>query len=302
MPRKLYKYRAFNVFCLRLLTHGEISYSDPRTFNDPLDCDPTIEVDIDRSALEHLCYAFLRSTKTEADAKAEIDNYRYLSTEYGDFKADPSVEDYLKRLLAAQIKRDLDQELGVSGVLSLSARWDSVLMWSHYADNHRGVCIEFDLTEGSYPNLRPVSYRAPRRIKASDLFGWKRRGSAEAEKRVRDTYYFAKAGAWKYEKEWRDIAPTSGPQSSNLRVTALHFGLQCDTSVMHAVVKLLDGNHDVELYDIYPRDDSFRLKRTPVDREEFESRGMRQPAWLEFKDLFLADKPSDPVEAGDPSG
>jgi len=44
IPPKLYKYRRFDVFCLRLLTQAEVSYSDPRTFNDPLDCDPTIEV------------------------------------------------------------------------------------------------------------------------------------------------------------------------------------------------------------------------------------------------------------------
>jgi len=99
VPRKLYKCRTFNVFCLRLLTHAEVRYSDLRSFNDLLDCDPTFEVDIDRSALEHLCYAFLRRTQSEDKAKAEINNYRYLSSEYGDFKTGPEVEDYLKRML-----------------------------------------------------------------------------------------------------------------------------------------------------------------------------------------------------------
>src|SRR3954463_5386229 len=98
LPKKLYKYRPFNVFYLRLLTHGEISYSDPRLFNDPLDCDPTIEVDISRSALEHLCYAFLRKVKGDEEAKADINNFRYLSSEHGDYETDPSVEDYLKRM------------------------------------------------------------------------------------------------------------------------------------------------------------------------------------------------------------
>ena len=72
LPRKLYNYRRFDVFCLRALAHAEVSYFDPRTFNDPLDCDPTIEVDIDREALEHLCYVFLRRTQFEDRAKDEI--------------------------------------------------------------------------------------------------------------------------------------------------------------------------------------------------------------------------------------
>src|SRR5438270_10833196 len=30
-----------------------------------------------------------------------------------------------------------------AAVLSLTERRDGVLMWSHYADHHRGICIEF---------------------------------------------------------------------------------------------------------------------------------------------------------------
>jgi hypothetical protein len=29
------------------------------------------------------------------------------------------------------------------GILSLSARWDSILMWSHYSDYHQGYCVGF---------------------------------------------------------------------------------------------------------------------------------------------------------------
>lgn len=290
VPKKLYKYRPFSVFCLRLLTHGEVSYSDPRSFNDPLDCDPTLEVDIGRSAMEHLCYAFFRRTQTEDEATAKINNLRYVSSEYGDFRTNPEAEDYLKRLLAREIKDELDQELGARGVLSLSEHWDSALMWSHYADNHRGVCIEFDTTELPHPHLLPVNYRAARRIKASELLQWKRRGSAEAERRVREAYYFAKAGPWRYEKEWRDIDDTSGVKHSNFSVTAIHFGLQCDPSVVQTVVKLLDRDRDVALYDIYPLDDSFRLKRRPVERDDIETRGLHQPVALHFKDIFLTEE------------
>jgi len=29
------------------------------------------------------------------------------------------------------------------GILSLSARWNSILMWSHYGDFHKGYCVGF---------------------------------------------------------------------------------------------------------------------------------------------------------------
>lgn len=302
LPRKLYKYRSFDVFCLRLLTHAEVSYCNPRTFNDPLDCDPAIEVDIDRSALEHLCYAFLRRTQTESHAKAAINNYRCLSSKYGDFKTEPRVEDHLNRMLAQRVKEELDYELGLRGVLSLSERWNSVLMWSHYADNHRGMCIEFDTTELPHPNLKAVEYRASRRVRASDLFEWKRRHSADAEQRVRNTYFFAKAGPWRYEREWREVEEESGVKESGLRVTAIHFGLRCDAAVIQSVVKLLDGDHDVLLYDVYPLEDSFRLKRRLVDRDEIASCGIRTPAAIDFEDVFLVDEMDSPDELGEPSG
>ena len=62
IPRKLYKYRAFNVFSLRSLTEAELHYADPTQFNDPLDCDPTIEVDISRTQLERLYYYILKKS------------------------------------------------------------------------------------------------------------------------------------------------------------------------------------------------------------------------------------------------
>jgi len=269
IPPKLYKYRRFDVFCLRLLTQAEVSYSDPRTFKD--------------------------------QAKNEINNYRYLSTEYGDFRTEPDVEGYLKRMVADRIKAELAQELGSRGVLSLSECWDSVLMWSHYADNHRGICIEFDTTELPHPNLKAVDYRAPRRVRASDLFEWKLRHSVDAERRVRDTYFFAKAGPWRYEREWREVEEKSGIREAGFRVTGIHFGLQCDAAVIQSVVKLLADDSDVALYSIYPLDDSFRIKRRPVDRDEIGSYGLRAPATIEFKDVFVDDDIVSPNEAAGPS-
>jgi hypothetical protein len=48
------------------------------------------------------------------------------------------------------------------GVLSLSTKWDSVLMWSHYAVNHQGFCIGYDFEKLKCYNrgtAGPVSYR-----------------------------------------------------------------------------------------------------------------------------------------------
>ncbi len=36
------------------------------------------------------------------------------------------------------------------GVICFSSNYDNILMWSHYANNHKGICIEFDLNDSFF--------------------------------------------------------------------------------------------------------------------------------------------------------
>jgi hypothetical protein len=282
LPQKLYKYCAFGTQSLRLLSSAEAYYADPRRFNDPLDCRPSVQLDVDQGELERLCYKLLRQTKEREAAIATINELRYLPT--GDLDGDngSSREDYLKRLFGRAIERLLAAELGEKGVLSLSAIWNSPLMWSYYGDQHRGICIEYDTSDLAHSDIAPVNYEASRSIKASDLIKWKLDGSAEAERRAVAAHFFVKAPERQYEKEWRGIAATSGVRPSKLRITGVHFGFRCDYSVRTAVVKLYSGHQDIDLYQIYP-DDSFHLLRREVDCGELEVCGVREPALPSFR-------------------
>lgn len=84
LPGRQYKYRAFNVNTLRLLSEAEVYYANPVSFNDPLDCSPTIQIDTDRASLEKLCYKMLVAAYGKELALREMQNHRYMSTEYGD--------------------------------------------------------------------------------------------------------------------------------------------------------------------------------------------------------------------------
>jgi hypothetical protein len=289
VPARLYKYRTFNTNSLRLLTEAEIYYSDPNRFNDPMDCNPTVEIDVDREALQKLCYGYLCETRTHDNTMAVIKNCYYMSTEYGDYKQNDT---YLKKLLAREIERCLYKEMSAKGVLSLSKTWKSPLMWSHYADEHRGFCIEYDTTQIAHPELAAVGYRSPRSVKTSDLIEWKLHRSSEARHRVHNTFFFAKAPEWKYEKEWRDIYPSSGAHDTGFMITAVYFGLRCDPAVMTSVVKLYSHDRRVQFFEIYPKDDSFGLKRRSIDPDEVEACGVRSSAILAFKDVILPEDQS----------
>lgn len=289
MPDKLYKYRPFGVNTLRAITEAEVFYAKPATFNDPLDCDPTIDMDIERVHLERLLYRMLLKRKSEEEARNDIGYLRYLSSEYGDYKTDTEVESYLKRMLANDIKRELDSELGNEGVLSLSATWKSGLMWSHYADEHRGICIEYDTRDQEHPRLASVDYKGPRAVKTSDLYRWKVRDDADAKERVFKTYFYTKSGEWRYEREWRDVKEQSGVTEVPFRTTAILFGLRCDSTVIKSIVKLLSDHPTIKIWQVLPKDDGFGLRRHQVDRPEIEAMTIQEPGFLMFKDIVWDD-------------
>lgn len=290
MPDKLYKYRPFGVNTLRSITEAEAFYAKPSTFNDPLDCNPTVDMDITRAHLERLFHRMLLKRKTEEEARKGIGCLRYMSSEYGDYKTEPKVENYLKRMVADGIKRELNAELGNDGVLSLSATWKRGLMWSHYADEHRGICIEYDTRDQEHPRLARVDYKGPRAIKTSDLYKWKVQERADAKERVLKTYFYTKSHEWRYEREWRDVRDQSGVTGVPFRISAILFGLRCDPTVIKSIVKLLNDHQAIKIWQVLPKDDGFGLRRTQVDREEIEALAIQEPGFLMFKDVIWDDE------------
>lgn len=60
------------------------------------------------------------------------------------------------RLIFQRIKQELNGEIGA---LCFSKRWSNPVLWSHYADKHRGICLGFDLLDGW---VQHVEYRGTR--------------------------------------------------------------------------------------------------------------------------------------------
>ena len=103
------------------------------------------------------------------------------------------------------------------------------LMWSHYADCHKGFCIEYDFSQAPddllplpviYTNKRPqIPWRAA--IQMND------ETRAEAN-RVFMMALLTKDAVWDYEREWRLlIASTMGQKQIMPPITCIYLGAQC---------------------------------------------------------------------------
>jgi hypothetical protein len=280
-PEKLYKFCAFSPRSLDLLNRERIYYSDPTTFNDPLDCNPVINDDLPTRDLVQLCLVWTKAEHADVPIGSPLvhDEGR---------EVDGTADAFYRRDLTNDLTRLLRDELGASGVLSLTARWDSPLMWSHYADQHRGVCIEYDTTWGNHTNLRRVNYNTPRSISAADLLDWKVHGSAEAEARVREAYFFAKALDWSYEEEWRYIHEKHGVDHATLKVTGVYFGLRCLPIVRSIFMSVLP--RETTFREVYAKRESFDLDSRWLDRSEEISMAQATSAYLDFADQINAAK------------
>lgn len=119
------------------------------------------------------------------------------------------------------------------GYLSFSKSWDSPLMWSHYADRHRGVCLEFDGTSGSKPFF-DVQYSKKRIFKGITIEGFSEFVSKDNMVELLGT----KAKGWEYEQEVRYM--------HRLKDRAIDFGPKLKLSKVYLGPRTHWGTEDIE--------------------------------------------------------
>jgi hypothetical protein len=95
-------------------------------------------------------------------------------------------------------KKEMEKRFGI---LSFTKHWRSPLLWSHYADGHRGICLGFDV-DG---DIRPMQYTAERPPLPEVV----------TQETVM-TLLFTKWTGWSYEEEWRGLSDLDRNPETNL--------------------------------------------------------------------------------------
>ncbi len=76
-----------------------------------------------------------------------------------------------------------------------SRSWNNILMWSHYGDKHKGICLSFDVPDEF---TRKVMY-----VGDLEVTGNLDALPTEEKKRIIDKLYETKYDGWSYEEEVR---------------------------------------------------------------------------------------------------
>lgn len=143
----------------------------------------------------------------------------------------------------------------------------NILMWSHYADEHKGICIKYKLNGNcimndqyadaghltllhriEYKNINPMSVK---------------------EKSIQIGLAFThKAPCWKYEKEARLICyndkeekeHVAFPYDNNISIEAVYFGLHCSDE-NKVIIKRLLSDQNIKYYEMkYNYDNVYNME------------------------------------------
>lgn len=208
----LYKYRTGNDFDIENLNNNQLSAAKFFKFNDPFEFQNYI------------------------DSKIVIETYKILTgKDYSDKLDDiekntlPNEHEFwnfYNRLIQSALKYKRSYN-----ICCLSEKKDSLLMWSHYANEHKGFNIEYKTTEifDMHPILCPILYTEKMPSFAS----------GENEIVNFSKLLFTKSLEWEYESEWR-IARLGTEDYEFIQTpkpTAIYTGCRIDSELFN---KLFD--------------------------------------------------------------
>ena len=150
------------------------------------------------------------------------------------------------------------------GVLCLSTVETSVLMWSYYAEGHRGVVLRFDTSDRM---LQQMAEFLPMPVRYAKVFPVLDYYATDLIERCR-TVFGTKSIEWKHEKEWRLISKQgSGSYPLDPRfITGLIFGMNIDPDHERQIREFVkERPAPIPLFRVQNKSGTFELEVMPVE-------------------------------------
>jgi hypothetical protein len=229
-PRFLFRYVRLTESTLESLEQNYLWFSSPLDFNDPFDCRNVLDWNNTPDELEWFLQRNLRRVlppdKITALVKKAAEQQGYGAELWG-------------KMYSLRLKQ--------IGICCFSDIPNNNLMWSHYADGHRGICLVFStkslLNCGRFSGVK-VSYSndVPKFniVRERQRYG----STAQFNFRFDQTVYGTKTTDWGYEREHRLVSHTQGKnQWPNSALVGVIFGAKISQSDRKNLEQLLDHHH-----------------------------------------------------------
>lgn len=185
---KLYHYEPFKAEYLEdTLAKKRIHVSNIKNVNDPWDCRPWFDVDVSDPTRRREWADRLRPL-----VEASEDLMRKIATFKQPWEAD---ERFLTLTISSLMKNNHAINIERWRMYCLTCHVNSILMWSHYAFQHTGICLEFNTEGNFFSKALKVTYCKSLPVITADLFA--------DQNALTQTILLTKSDEWSYENEYR---------------------------------------------------------------------------------------------------
>lgn len=230
MPRKhdqshFFKYASFET-AMRVIESRSLRWSSPTKFNDPFDNQVGFVLDSNPDEFAKLLTAFIERIVFSdiAPTLTPVTKFARLNLALRSIRDRLPREGILRELHEGSIEcamrldesilkmnRAIREYFGHSQVLCLSELHDNVVMWSHYADEHRGVVFKLRCIEeidNALLGARKVAYTNDfPNFPSDDEYAKHLTGEARFDfPSMCMNLAFTKHTDWAYEREWRVVS------------------------------------------------------------------------------------------------
>jgi len=180
-------------------------FASPNSFNDPFDCKPYFSITAQRQPLiKYYEGVIQRVNPSMGREERRAEARRRVSNSESDPRNPENMTGFLHLYHEAVTNR--------VGILCVSEVCDEILMWAHYADAHRGVCLQFNAQDPFLSNAQPISYQSER-PKVNPV--------VQTHDEMLDKAMLTKSSHWAYEREWRLMQYKNGSGAYTLPSPAL---------------------------------------------------------------------------------
>ena len=201
-PKILYKYHSFDPsnYHIRLITDREIFFTSARNFNDPFDTSIVYSIEnVSAKTILKGAESFFK------------DEYPHLNRRQRKELAKEKTKAIMRDPNHKRVFIDTVTEIHYNkfGLYCMSEIRDSLLMWAHYSDSHRGFCVGLHTEklletaaaaalESKFISLKKIRYE-----EKMPIIHFFESDDSKGPSDDIDTFISTKSSDWSYEKEYR---------------------------------------------------------------------------------------------------
>lgn len=285
----LYKYSTIET-ARKILNNGTFRYSSPITFNDPFDIQTELHFPFNIEQLPEIILARMNELVTD-DLDVGVDPYDswgeiiiFLRKKYlqGDYTLSNLKEyvipllDYLCNIIEqtrAQYNEEWKKDRKKVKIFCLSEKYQDILMWSHYANYHTGVCFKLKVMpdkENTICAARKVNYntKPPTFFTVEDWVDSVLLNKKIDVGEIYMEYPLIKYNIWEYEAEWRVWAPFDQSQDENYldmpihkdEIESIYIGSKADLELSKEIIQLGKNRGVANFFQCFRDSKSYSLK------------------------------------------